>query len=252
MMDFRMRLFISWSRKLSRDVALILREWLPYVIQSIEPWMSQSDLRAGKRWNEDVNENLRSAKFGIICVTQQNLKEPWLMFEAGALARSINDPLVCPYLIDLEPRELLQSPLAQFQAVKANAEGTWNLVRSINTAVNSPPLAEHKLARAFDKWWPDLVTKLGELGIGTAVEDVARDALALAQGRSSTATTPDEPTILQYMSTLSPAHLRQILEASSDTPPELLEAWYEQLKAHWPLPHNQPGDVANTTRNARK
>jgi hypothetical protein len=231
MMDLHMRVFISWSREQSRAVALVLRDWLPDVIQGIESWVSQADIRAGERWNNGLNESLRAANFGILCITRENLNQPWLLFEAGALARSFDDPFVCPYLIDVEPRDLLESPLAQFQGAKANEEGTRNLVRSINLAANSP-LAEAKLFRAFDKWWPDLARKLGELGIRASVEQVAHEALASARRRSQTTNTDSELAILEYMArAFTPKRLQQILASSGDTPPELLEIWFEQLNS---------------------
>jgi hypothetical protein len=199
--------------------------------------VSQSDIRPGERWNQGLNESLRTADFGIICVTRENLDQPWLLFEAGALARSVANPSVCPYLIDVEPRDLLESPLSQFQAAKANAEGTRSLVRSINTAASSP-LSEDKLSRAFDRWWPDLARKLGEIGISASIEEVAREALASARRRSQTTPVNNELAILEYMErAFTPKRLQQIVAASGDTPPELLEIWYEQLNSRSSAQH---------------
>src|SRR5690349_13184449 len=98
-----MKPFISWSGECSRAVASILRNWLPDVIHNVEPWMSVSDIAAGDRWGSQVQHMLKECRFGVICVTPDNLTAPWLMFEAGALSKAIQVTYVCPFLIGLSP-----------------------------------------------------------------------------------------------------------------------------------------------------
>lgn len=154
-----MLVFISWSGERSRYVAEQLRRWLKDVMQTIEPWVSSEDIRQGARWNVDVARKLEEASFGILCLTRDNLDQPWLVFEAGALAKTLDQTNVCPYLIDLKPTEI-KGPLVQFQGTVANEEGTHRLVHSLNKALGEEALPDDQIDRAFRKWWPDLESVL--------------------------------------------------------------------------------------------
>jgi hypothetical protein len=63
-----MKVFISWSGAKSRVLANTLREWLPNVIQFVDPWMSAEDIDKGIRWSSDVATQLEQARIGLICL----------------------------------------------------------------------------------------------------------------------------------------------------------------------------------------
>jgi hypothetical protein len=72
---------------------------------------------------------------------------------------SVEHARVCTYLIDLEVSELSgDNPLAPFQAMKADFEGTWRIVESINNFVSAH--AVDKLRRVFEKWWPEFINDI--------------------------------------------------------------------------------------------
>jgi TIR domain len=82
-----MRVFLSWSGEQSRQVALILKEWLPTVIQALDTWVSSADIDKGASWLASITDSLVKAEgVGVFCLTADNLKAPWLAYEAGALA----------------------------------------------------------------------------------------------------------------------------------------------------------------------
>src|ERR1043165_1194771 len=151
-----MKVFLSWSGEQSKAVAEALHDWLPNVLQSIEPWMSGSDIDAGARWSAEVTEKLSEVKFGIICLTEENLNRPWILFEAGALSKTIEKTYVCPYLYGIES-STVQWPLAQFQSKKSNKSETKELLQTMNLALGDPPLDKERFDRSFEKWWPDLI-----------------------------------------------------------------------------------------------
>lgn len=119
-----MKVFISWSGARSKNVAEILRSWVPKVLQAVRPWMSDEDISTGTRWSAEIASELEISKAGIVCITPENQHNPWLMFEAGALSKTLTETFVCPYLFDLSPSQL-SGPISQFQATLATKEGTF-------------------------------------------------------------------------------------------------------------------------------
>lgn len=157
-----MKVFISWSGTRSKKVALIFRDWLPSVIQSIEPFVSSEDIEKGSRWNTDIAQELKESTFGIICVTKDNLTAPWLNFEAGALSKTIENSYVVPFLFDVKPSELKGSPISQFQATLFTKDDLKRLLETLNAATGNC-LSEQKLLKAFEVWYPDLEQNLKAL-----------------------------------------------------------------------------------------
>jgi hypothetical protein len=200
-----MKVFLSWSGQRSRGAAEALRDWLPDVIQGVEPWMSKIDIEAGARWRQEVATELDASKFGILCLTPDNQSAPWILFEAGALAKTIPDTFVCPYLIDLSPTDLRAGPLTEFQAKRANKLETWEMVATINRARKEHALDETRLRRTYEKFWPDLEQKLGALPpeaqapAPRRVEDMVEEILDLVRTLSR------RPTLEYPEGLLSPA-----------------------------------------------
>lgn len=157
-----MKVVISWSGELSHKVALILKDWIPTVIQSIDTWVSSEDIAKGTRWNPDVAKALEECQFGIVCVVPGNIYEPWLNFEAGAISKSVEFGRVSPFLFGLSPQDV-SGPLSQFQCTKYSKEDVSKLIHSINQESPSKPIEKEKLNRTFELCWPGLQAELDPL-----------------------------------------------------------------------------------------
>lgn len=155
-----MKVFLSWSGDLSHKIALELREWLPFVIQSVEPYVSSEDIDKGSRWSIDIAKELEDSSFGILCVTPQNIDAPWLNFEAGALSKAFTTSNVSPFLFGLKPSDLKQSPLLQFQSTLYDKKDLFKLVQSINNALGKEKIDDSKLRTTFEVWIEKLNSKL--------------------------------------------------------------------------------------------
>ncbi|MEE7545750.1 toll/interleukin-1 receptor domain-containing protein [Xanthomonas sp. Kuri4-1] len=153
-----MKVFISWSGDRSREVANLLREWLSCVIQAVKPWVSTRDIDRGSLWFGEISTQLQDATVGIICLTQQNKNAPWILFEAGALAKGLSTARVCTFLIDLEPADI-KDPLAQFNHTQKGKESMYSLAITLNSSLGEEGLDDKTLTQVFETYWPQFEEK---------------------------------------------------------------------------------------------
>lgn len=158
----KMKVFISWSGNTSLKVAQIFREWLPLVIQSIEPYVSSEDIDKGARWSTDIAKELEDSTFGILCVTKDNIEAPWLSFEAGALSKTMEKSFVTPFLFDIK-RSDVQGPILQFQSTIFEKDDIKKMVKTLNKACGEAGISDVRLDKSFDVWYPTLKKGLNEL-----------------------------------------------------------------------------------------
>lgn len=157
-----MNLFLSWSKERSRSFATFLHGWLPSVIQRIEPWMSSQDIDKGQRWGRQLSDRLASTAEGIICVTAENMSQPWLNFEAGSLAKAVGEARVRPVLLGVKPTDLT-GPLAQFQSTSADdREDMYRLMVSLNKSCDRQ-LEPALLEGSFDRAWAEFGAMVAKL-----------------------------------------------------------------------------------------
>jgi hypothetical protein len=154
-----MKVFISWSGERSKQLAEAIREWLPNVLQFVKPYFTSADIEKGARWASEISKELEQSKIGIIAMTEENLTSPWIMFEAGAISRVVEEGRVCPIVFGVRKTDLV-GPLASFQAIEFNKVEVRQPLTTINNAAKEVALLDRGLDVAFDKWWPDLEGKV--------------------------------------------------------------------------------------------
>ena len=160
-----MDIFISWSGTQSKAIAEAFRNWLPKVLRSVNPWVSTFDIGQGARWSEDIAKGLEAAKAGIICLTPLNLSKESILFEAGAISKSVKDSRVFTVLSGLDPTDLAW-PLAQFQATRLTTDALRKMVRDINSVImdaGESAVPIEAFDETFDVWWPKLEKTLSML-----------------------------------------------------------------------------------------
>ena len=170
-------IFISWSGERSRHVATALRDWIPMVIQAAIPFMSDVDIEAGSRSLNEIARALEGVRLGISCLTPENLNSAWLLYEGGALSKTVDDTMrLCTLLLGGLRPEDVKGPLGMFQATRPEKSSTRKLIGSINNAVSKTPMPDSRLDRVFDGLWPNLEESLRTLPTAPRVAEPRRSA----------------------------------------------------------------------------
>ena len=123
--------------------------------QQVEPFVSSEDIAKGTRGRDAITRELQDTSEGIVCITEQNLREPWLNFEAGALSKETGEASVRTVLLDLTPADV-EGPLSDFQHTELNKkEDVRKFLYSVNERCERP-LEKAIVDRVFDTNWPAL------------------------------------------------------------------------------------------------
>ena len=158
-----MEIFISWSGSSSRLIAEALRDNLPSLFKSIKVWMSGSDILPGALWQEELTRHLKRTEFGVLCLTPENINAHWILYEAGALSKSLENHIsIVPYLCGVKI-ESVPPPIKQFQCTYADKAGTRRLVDAIAAALDDKNSIRKITPRRFNYWYKILRLELQKL-----------------------------------------------------------------------------------------
>ena len=161
-----MKIFLSWSGQRSRGIARILKGRLPLLMNAADPWMSETDIEKGERWGQVLSNVLDKAKVGIFCLTPSNVQRPALLFEAGAISKSVSEARACVLLDQLQPQNLIW-PWTQFQYTKLDDQiDMAKMLSDLNGWIleaGEPAVAKERFPDALDLWWPKFHQELSAL-----------------------------------------------------------------------------------------
>lgn len=111
--------FISWSGNNSKEIAGALKNFLEtkvFATEKIRCFVSNQDIASGADWRNRIHSEIKSCKIGIICITKENVKAPWIYYEAGAMvAQGVSE--IIPLLISCSLDALSDTPLQSNQAI---------------------------------------------------------------------------------------------------------------------------------------
>jgi hypothetical protein len=132
-------------------------------MNAVAPWMSELDIDKGERWNSVIADVLNNSKVGIFCVTPDNVSRPAILFEAGAISKSVTDARTCVLLEGMQSSDL-SWPWAQFQATRLHDQkDMFKMLCDLNRWVveaGEPGLSPEHFQKQLGMWWPQFQAEL--------------------------------------------------------------------------------------------
>jgi len=171
-----MKLFLSWSGPKSRPIAEIMKNWIQFLFPSgVDIWLSTqgNSIKPGSFAVPQIIKGLRQSDYGVFCFTKDNVKSPWMMFEAGAVCKQDSNTSeiegVYTILFEGDIDDLRGTPLEQLQHTLFNKESMYKFFAAVNTISGQALIDEHRLSKnAEDSWdiyYPRIATALGERSV---------------------------------------------------------------------------------------
>ncbi|QCN95873.1 TIR domain-containing protein [Azospirillum argentinense] len=220
-----MKVFLSWSGEASKAAALTLHTWLPSVIHTLKPFMSAESIEKGERWSVDIARQLEETHYGIICVTPENISAPWILFEAGALSKSMDRSKVSPILFSLSPSDLSGSPLLQFQSTEFKKDDIRKLLLSLNTALpDDNKLSLDILNKSFDRGWDELEADVSKISFNIKAEP------AKIKKNEDEVTTKKIESVLEELLTITRSQIKMLRSPEDILPPNYLKSVLNEIR----------------------
>lgn len=158
-----LKIFVSWSGPVAEKIAGVVADWIPLIFPNAVPWLSTDGISAGQRGMAEIEKGLQGADFGVICVTPDNIGEPWLNFEAGAISNAVGGTARVVPLLTGFTSKVVKGPLQVFQAVFSDKAGFDSIAKSINESLAEGTRPQENLKRTLDAFWPQLDANMATL-----------------------------------------------------------------------------------------
>lgn len=158
-----MKIFLSWSGESSKRAARVLKDWLTqtvFVDQPPDVFMSEVDIVAGSDWLATLKSQLVQADCAIVCLTEDNLRSPWLNFEGGCIAIT-QEKKAIPFLVDVKP-SALHGPFNHYQSISRSRDKILKLITDLQKIGNLSSPNPKYLNSLFPQFYDSLESALSE------------------------------------------------------------------------------------------
>lgn len=155
-----MKVFISWSGPVSKNIASKLQRLLVKLPLGLETWMS-TDIRPGAKWRDELESELVNTDFGIVCLTPDNMDSAWLRYETDSLTKMVDKTNVVLILHGVESTSL-PSSYRSFQTRAFQRDSIWMLVQQLNDMADDSKQDPFDLEKAFSTVWDGIDQRIKE------------------------------------------------------------------------------------------
>lgn len=147
------KVFFSWSGDMSKEIAKEFKKLFDLTFSLvIDSFMSEVDISPGERSISTISSALEECNYGIAFVCKDNVRAPWINFEAGALAKAVSKGKVFVLLLDNDASSLAGTPLAEFQYKHFNKEEVWEILERIASLAGSKNAVEIYKTHYLEHW----------------------------------------------------------------------------------------------------
>lgn len=152
-----MKVFLNWSGEESRRIASLLRDWLPEVINALEPWLAADSFGRENRWLEVNAGPFSEAGMIVACVTTANAGEDWKSLDPSKFELSIAEsaPLLVLLLVAGVDAASLRNVPDGASVIRLDRSGLKLLAEKLNSLADQPTDYD-VLGRRFEGLWPRL------------------------------------------------------------------------------------------------
>ena len=156
------KIFISWSgdnsKTIAREVKRALEEMI-FIGTGLECFVSDVNISAGDDWWNKIKSELKKCELGIVCITKENIKAPWVFFESGAMIA--RDLKLIPLLFNCNIKALSNTPIASKNMVDFyNQEKFINMILSINKDLQLIQIDDNSLKIVAEDGYKKLAAQL--------------------------------------------------------------------------------------------
>ena len=147
------KIFIIWSGTTSKQIACSLKEFFEEKVfpgSSLNCFVSELDIESGDDWWKRVKRELQQCDLGIVCITKENVRAPWIHFESGVVIAK--DKKLIPVLFNCGFNTLDSTPLSNKHRVDFyNQTAFVKMVIEINKQLGLVSISDRQLMTLIEK-----------------------------------------------------------------------------------------------------